>query len=117
MIQITGLKASPNQTFNIPDPDNGTEIYFTLQFRPRTRNWYVSFTYGDFVLNGMKLVLSPNILHQYSNRVPFGLAVSALDKLEPMFINDFSTSRVILYILTGEERQQIEADINNGVLT
>jgi hypothetical protein len=116
MIQITGLKASPEQTFNMPDPDKGIQINFTLYFRPRTRNWYFDLTYGSFTLKGSKIVLSPNLIYQYFRLLPFGLACAGTDGIEPMFINDFSTERVFLYLLTTAERDQVIKDVNAGVL-
>lgn len=116
MIKITGLKASPNQTFTIPDPDAGEPIQFTLYYRPRVRRWFFDIAYKDFVLKGSKIVISPNLLYQYFRIIPFGLACISTDNVEPMIINDFSLPRCFLYLLTTAERDQIIEDINSGVI-
>lgn len=116
MKQITGLKASPNQTFNIPDPDSGAIIQFTLYYRPRVRRWFFDITYKDYVLKGSKIVISPNLLYQYFRVIPFGLACISTDNVEPVIINDFSSERCFLYLLTTVERDQIITDLNNGAI-
>jgi hypothetical protein len=116
MIQITGLKASPNQSFTIADPNGGGPISFTLRFHTRTQSWYMDMTFGTFILNGFRLAYGSNVLRQYENSIPFGLAVFIADALDPFLINDPSSGRMSLFLLTTAERDQIKLDIESGAL-
>lgn len=112
MTQITGLRASPFQSFNIPDPDKRKTIYFTLRFSPRTQSWVIDIEYEGFVSKGIKIVRGINILRRNINTLPFGLMVTVSDNLEPFLINDFSSGRVSLYLLTHAEC----VDIHNLII-
>lgn len=117
MTEILGLKASPDQTFNIADPNGGGMISCELYFRPRVSAWFLDLSFSTFKMNGFKLTFGPNVLDQYSNIIPFGLAVISSDKMDPFLINDFTSGRIALYLLTTSEVETIEADIKSGSLT
>lgn len=114
MVKITGITATPYQNFTIPDPNGGGDISFSLYYRPRTQNWYADISFKTFTLNGQKLVRGPNVLSRHINQIPFGLAVNVADNFEPFLINDFTTGRVGLYLLTSAEVAQIDMLIQNG---
>ena len=57
------------------------------------------------VLNNMRIVNSPNMLHQYRNKIPFGLACFSITQREPNLQDDFSNAASTLYILTEAECQ------------
>lgn len=114
MIQITGLRSSPFQSFNIPDPDKRKTVYFTLRFSPRTQTWYIDIEYEGFIANGIKVVRGMNILKRNINTLPFGLMVTVSDNLEPFLINDFVSGRVSIYILSHSECVDVENMIIEG---
>lgn len=103
MVQITGLKASPNQSFTINDPNGGGGINFTLNYRPRVRAWFMDIAFGDFVMNGYKLTYGFNILESYRNIIPFGLEVYSVDTSDPFLVDDFVSGRISLFLLTSAE--------------
>jgi hypothetical protein len=117
MTQILGLKASPLQTFTANDPNGGGVISFTLYFRPRVQSWFMDISFKTFSMNGYRLCRSPNALWSYSNIIPFGLVVSTTDILDPFLINDFTSGRVILALLTSDEVAEVDANINDGTIT
>ena len=114
MIKITGLTSTPSQTFNIPDPVTRKKISFALYFSPRCQSWYFDVTYEGFTAKGLKLVRGMNILSRHINTLPFGLTVSVEDNFEPFLINDFSSGRVSLFLLTHAECLEVHDLIIEG---
>jgi hypothetical protein len=114
MIKITGLTADAFQKFKIADPNGGGDISVKLSYRPRVQRWFIDITFGTFILNGYKVLRNPNILAKWSNVIPFGLTVTVSDNFEPFVINDFSSDRVQLYLLTTAEVAEVETMISEG---
>jgi len=117
MTQITGLKATSIQSFTANDPNGGGVISFTFYYRPRVQAWFMDIAFKTFEMNGYKISRGPNILSGYSNIIPFGLLVSTTDILDPCFINDLTSGRVDLWLLTSDDVAEIEAKINDGTIT
>lgn len=107
MIQITGLSSDPFQTFTIADPNGGGDISFTFYFRPRVSCWFMDISFGSFEANGLKIVQGANIIYRHHNQIPFGIGVSVSDGFEPYLINDLKTERVLMYLLTTEEVDEL----------
>jgi hypothetical protein len=99
---ISQLQAAGTQTFKTPI-EAGGQAEITLIYGPTIRMWFANVKYGTCTINGIRLVNSVNILHQYRNICPFGIAVIPKDEAEPFLINDFSTNRIQLGILTRED--------------
>lgn len=114
MIKITGLTQSAVQKFRINDPNGGGEIIMRLVYRPRVQRWFIDIEFGSFVLTGFKIHRSPNVLYKWSNVIPFGLAVTVADNFEPFVINDFSSDRVKLFLLTTAEVEKADELIDGG---
>jgi hypothetical protein len=107
MRTITNLQAAGQQTFKTPI-EAGGQAEITLIYGPITRMWYANIKYGTCTINGVRLARSVNVMHQYRNACPFGIAVITRDEAEPFLINDFSTGRVQIGILTREEVQEYQ---------
>ncbi len=80
---LTGLTSDPAQNANIPLPD-GTLANLTLYYRQNQLGWFYDMSYQDFTLNGQRLVTSPNMLYQFQNQIPFGLAMLVEGNGEPL---------------------------------
>jgi hypothetical protein len=102
VIRINGLRAVPFQKWRTPITDGIIE--FKLTYRPAIQMWFIDITFGTFILKGMRVCANLNLLHQYKKILPFGLFIYISDGVEPFLINDFSTSRVIIYILNSTEK-------------
>lgn len=101
-----------NQTFVLTD---GSELKIEFYYRPRQYGWFMnSLIYGDFTLNGVRIVNSPNILYQYKNIIPIGLACISTQKREPTLQGDFVSKASILYILDSTEVQEYSEFLSNG---
>lgn len=84
--------------------DDGTSFSITLYYRPLQRGWFINeLKYGDFVLNGVRVVNSPNMLNQWRNKLPFGLACFTEGNREPTLQQDFVTEAAKMYVLTAAE--------------
>lgn len=108
MLLIKNISADTKQLFTLVLPD-GSSFQLTLYFVPMQLGWFITnITYGDFVLNGMRITNNPNLLRQYKNQIPFGLACFSKANKEPSLLEDFETNASQLFILTEDEVQAYE---------
>lgn len=114
---ITQITDSPYQTMNVTLPDS-TSFSLTIQFVPLQYSWVITnLTYNTFVLNGYKIVNSPNILHQWRNILPFGVSCYSNNNRDPSLQEDFSSGASILYTLDETEVNEVLSYFNTGVLS
>lgn len=100
-IQNLTTNAKQKQVLVLPD---GSQILFTLHFSALQLCWICpTIQYRDWILNGLKITSNANMLYQYRNEIPFGLACFTESSREPTFIEDFATGASRLYILTTDE--------------
>lgn len=114
MLLINSMIDYPNQVQNLVLPD-GTNLQITFYFVPMQNAWFIrNLTYGTFVLSGIKVTNSPNILHQFRNQIPFGLACFSTNDREPQFQQDFSSGASVLYLLTAAEVKEYTDFLSAG---
>jgi len=107
---INGITAYPTQTFSIASPNGDGDITFTLHYRSRTQCWTTDISFGDnLVINGLKLVVSANLLYAWHNNISFGLLIQSKDGLDPILIDDFSGGRIKMFLLTSDEVTSVQA--------
>lgn len=99
---LTGIRATGQQKL-LTTASNGDTIEITLYFQSRTASWKIDISCNDFDVKGLRVSHVLNLLSQYKNILPFGISVLIEDGGEPFLINDFSSRRVQLAILTPEE--------------
>lgn len=104
---IDRLTTDASQQMTLVTDANDT-VPLGLRFLPRQQLWRFNIAYKSFSDNGNILQCSPNILRQYKNNIPFGIACTSTDSLGPLYLDDFTTGRIKLYLLTADEVQQIE---------
>ena len=105
-IQNVTIDIRQNRVLDLPD---GTSITLEMYFMPNQYGWFLTLLeYGDFKITGMRICNSPNMLRQFRNLIPFGLACISKGNREPTLQQDFSSENSILYILTEEEVQDYE---------
>jgi len=103
---LEGIQALSSQSLTTVI-ENGDSIQITLTFKPSIKMWYMDLEWNSFIVNGLRVCNSPNLLQQYDKIIPFGLNVNVIDDTEPFIINDLSSGRVLLGVLTPEEVEQI----------
>lgn len=111
--QITNLTNFADQTSTLQLPD-GTTANMQLIYQGATERWIMNLSYGDQIFNGIGVCCYPNILRQWKNVLPFGLMFATADQTDPFDINDFSTGRVSVFLLTPEDIATIETEIFGG---
>lgn len=114
LIQNLTQDALQTQTIVLPNT-NGTSMTLTIYFIPMQYGWFITdLTYGGFVLNGLRITVSPNMLYQFRNQIPFGLACYCNGQSrEPTQSQDFSSGAFSLYVLSQAEVAQY-AEILSG---
>lgn len=113
MKQITEISQEPKQKLDIVLEDN-QEFELKLEYSDQQEGWFYSITFGDVIINNSRIVTGANILRNYQNILPFGIAIATDDLSEPFLIDDFSSERVKLFVLTEEEVEGIETDFYNN---
>ena len=85
--------------------ESGQAVDVTMRFVPLQYGWFITeISYGTFTLTGLRICVSPNMLRQFKNQIPFGLACYANSaSREPTQQQDFSSGAFSLYILTQAE--------------
>lgn len=114
MYTIQQITNDPFQTQDLILPD-GSILSLTLYFIPLQYAWVITnLTYGSFVLNGFRISNSPNMLYQYKNQIPFGIACFSVDNREPSLQNDFSSGASKLFLLSAAEVQAYSEFLSGG---
>lgn len=108
--QLNNLTDFANQTTTLQLPD-GTTANLTLIFNATAERWVANIVYGTLVINGLGVCCLPNILRQWKNVIPFGLACATNDQTDPFAANDFSDGRARLFLLSADEVLLMESQI------
>lgn len=116
MIQVTDLTEAGYQETSVVLAD-GTTATLKLAFRPATQHWDVSVSREGKVINGVEVTLHPNLLRAYRNTLPFGLACTSKDGVDPFDPADFSSGRVTLYVLDDTGGLTDVEDVESNVFT
>lgn len=111
---IQQITADPLQKQTIVIAD-GTSFDITMYFVPMQYSWFIQeLVYGTFTLEGFRIFNSPNMLHQYRNRLPFGLGCYTVGGREPSQQQDFSSAASKIYVLTAAEVAEFESYLTSG---
>ena len=114
MLLIKNISADTKQLQTLVLPD-GSSFQLTLYFVPMQLGWFITnLTYGDFVINYLRITNNPNMLRQWKNQIPFGLACFSKGNREPSFIEDFESNNSQLFILTKSEVEEYEAYLSDN---
>lgn len=112
MLQIQNITTdgTQKQSFVLPD---GSSLELVMYFSSLQQGWFIkSLKYNDFELNGMRITVNPNMLFQWKNLLPFGLACFSVGNREPSQQEDFSSGAATLYILTVDEVEAYASSLN-----
>lgn len=111
--QITNLTNFADQVTILQLPDGSTAT-MELIYQGATERWIMNLTYGAQIFDGIGICTYPNILRQWKEVLPFGLAFTTVDQTDPVNLNDFSTGRVSLFLLTQADVATIESTVFGG---
>lgn len=116
---IDGLTSQPAQISTLV-LDDGSRVTFSLEFKPQQAGWFYSLFWpgkndNAFELNGCRLGCSPNMLRQFRDLIPFGLALVATpDDLDPITQTCFVDGTAELILLDAEDVASVEAELYKG---
>ena len=114
MYLIGNLTNQPLQTMTLILP-NGNPMNMSLYFVPQQFGWFIpSLTYQTFTLNGLRVCNNPNMLYQWRNILPFGLACFSTQSREPSQQNDFISGASNLYLLDSSEVEELTTLYQSG---
>lgn len=103
---LNNITNEASQKITVLFDDTAKKIILELVYRPSQSGWFLDVTYENFVLRGIRVCISKNLLNQWSNQIPFGILVVSADGQEPFFAQDFITDRVKMAILNKAEVEE-----------
>lgn len=116
MLLIPNITAAPLQTGTFVLGD-GTTFTYSLYYVPMQYGWFfTNITYQSFVLNSLRVTNNANMLYQWQNLIPFGIACFSPAQREPSQQQDFSSGASNLYVLNQAEVLAYAAYIRGGPL-
>lgn len=108
MNKINQITNNTRQKQTVPLPD-GTSFDISIYFVPMQYGWFIEeLNYQGFKITCMRIVNSPNLLRQFKNQLPFGLACISNDDREPSLQDDFKSGASNLFTISKEEILQYE---------
>lgn len=114
MRKINNINASPSQTLTVA-LDSNSSFTITIRYMPRLKSFYITnLVYNDFIVKGIRIYNSQNILHAYSNIIPFGLACYSNEKRDPSLIQDFESGFSSLYVLSYNDLEAYRKVLQNA---
>lgn len=113
MNRIEGITDKPKQQTTITLAD-GSAVTLFLEYRPNQIGWFYDIAWGEWALNGQRLVASPSILRAFRHVLPFGLAVLTTNNVEPINQADFADGTAVLYLLEGDDLAVVDSTVYSG---
>lgn len=108
MNSIDNLTSDANQITRVV-LDDGSTVIIQLVFNAAVQRWTMNLIYGDFQVNGLGICIHPNFMREWRNILPFGLGCTTIDGADPVFVDDFSSDRATLHVLTEADVADFEA--------
>ena len=112
MKKIVNISNQPKQRIALVT-DSGENIDFYLEYKPRVESWFFSFKYKDLEAKNLTVCLHPNILRQFKRNIDFGIGFQSDTKVEPFYLDVFSTGKCNMVLLNQNDVKNIEAQIYN----
>lgn len=118
MTQVDNLTDFAFQTVKLVLPNGGIA---TLNIRfdaaigvpgiEQSGRWVFDISYEGYTAKGLNLCCHPNLLRQWRNKIPFGLACITPDYTDPFTVEDFVNGRASVYLLTEQDVVDVEATL------
>lgn len=100
MNKVAGISSQPKQQLSFVVED-GSQVALYLEYRPQQLGWFANLSWRDWELNGLRVVSSPNILRQWQNVIPFGLAIITAKDADPLNVTDFADATSTMIFLSA----------------
>ena len=112
--QLNNLTNHADQVMVLQLPAGGIAT-LELMYHGATKRWIMNLEYGDVVIDGIGVCCHPNLLRQWKNVIPFGLACATQFQTDPTEFSDFVNGNAVLYLLDEADVQFVESSILGGV--
>jgi hypothetical protein len=99
-MRVIAIKPLYRQSFTHILTNDG-EVNIELYFSDFMSCWYMDITYKNKQWKSLRLVVNDNILSQFVNVIPFGIAITG--QFNPMFVDDFYNENNEFIILEKED--------------
>ena len=113
MTTLTGITSQPIQSSFVTLED-GALVSIYMSYRPQQKGWFADISWSDWSVNGMRLCAAPNILRQWQNRIPFGLALLTSNNAEPLNQDAFASGFARLILLDSADVASVDALTYSG---
>lgn len=114
---INGITRQPTQVIAITLED-GSRVTLTLYFRPQQNGWFYDVIWPGsdelpvpFENQNRRLVAAGNLLRQFKDIIPFGLACFTVDNTDPMTQASLSDGSVTIVLLNADDVVTIESGV------
>ena len=108
MKKLVGLTSDYRQSHIVPIDGLDEKATLLLEFKPLLNCWFFTLTWGDVEVYNDQFVSAPNILREYSAKLPFGIMVNTRNSLDPLTLDTFVTGETEVFVMTSEEAAQLE---------
>lgn len=115
MTQIDNITDDADQLTQVV-LDDGSIMQLEIFYNPATQRWAFNMTHTLLTVQGVNLDLSPNLLRQWRNVIPFGFACNTITGVDPTNIEDFVNGNAALYALNAADVLLVEENVYGGVL-
>jgi hypothetical protein len=99
MYEITGITNDYKQKLFL-EVENFDRAEFTIYFKPNQYAWFFDLVWQDFSVKNQQLVMSPNILRQYRNIIPFGISCVNNSTIDPVVVEAFVLDTKLYFLDT-----------------
>jgi len=94
---LTNITDDPKQLMYI-NIENYNAAQLTIWYKPEQYGWFFDLVWEDFATYTQRVVVTPNLLRPYKNILPFGLACTTTNDVDPIFQNSFITNCKIILL-------------------
>lgn len=113
MTTITGITSQPKQEMSVVLED-GSTVSMLIEYRPQQIGWFADIVRGEWVVRGLRLTASPNVLRQYRQVIPFGLAILTKGNRDLLNVTDFLDGTASVYLLNEDDVEEVEETTFTG---
>lgn len=117
MNKVNGITEQPAQILGLVLED-GSRATLSLYYRPQQNGWFYDLAWPGpaslpvpFQVQNRRLVTAGNMLRQFRDVIPFGLACFTPDNSDPMTQNSFVDGSAELVLLNAADVAVVEAAV------
>ena len=99
---IKSITDNANQIFSV-SISGYSNAQITLNYKSNQNAWFMSIVWGSFEINNMLISVGYNILRQFKNQIPFGIAINSTTGTDPLFVDSWLLGYNNFYVLDSTD--------------